>query len=101
MCQEGLMVFSDDFLAHFLKIKKKICWIHQNYLVALSHSHTIPTTSRRPLTTTFFGVVAGGCQRSVTVCLYSVTVALSGMAYQMVQVKYIINLGSFWLWDQV
>ena len=28
------MVFSDDFL-HFLKIKKKNCWIHQNYIVAL------------------------------------------------------------------
>ena len=28
------MVFSDDFL-HFLKIKKKNCQIHQNYLVAL------------------------------------------------------------------
>ena len=28
------MVFSDDFL-HFLKIKKKSCWIHQNYIVAL------------------------------------------------------------------
>ena len=28
------MVFSDDFL-HFLKIKKKKNWIHQNYLVAL------------------------------------------------------------------
>ena len=28
------MVFSDDFL-HFLKIKKKNCWIHQNYLVTL------------------------------------------------------------------
>ena len=28
------MVFSDDFL-HFLKIKKKMSWIHQNYLVAL------------------------------------------------------------------
>ena len=28
------MVFSDDFL-HFVKIKKKMCWIHQNYLVAL------------------------------------------------------------------
>ena len=28
------MVFPDDFL-HFLKIKKKKCWIHQNYLVAL------------------------------------------------------------------
>ena len=32
--QEGLMVFSDDFL-HFLKIKKNNCRIHQNYLVAL------------------------------------------------------------------
>ena len=32
--QEGLMVFSNDFL-HFLKIKKFICRIHQNYLVAL------------------------------------------------------------------
>ena len=29
-----LMVFSDDFL-HFLRIKKKNCRIHQNYLVAL------------------------------------------------------------------
>ena len=29
------MVFSDDFL-HFLKIKKEICRIHQNYLVALN-----------------------------------------------------------------
>ena len=29
------MVFSDDFL-HFLKIKKKNCRIHQNYLVALT-----------------------------------------------------------------
>ena len=28
------MVFSDDFL-HFVKIKKKKNWIHQNYLVAL------------------------------------------------------------------
>ena len=28
------MVFSDDIL-HFLKIKKEISWIHQNYLVAL------------------------------------------------------------------
>ena len=28
------MVFSDDFL-HFLKIKKTISCIHQNYLVAL------------------------------------------------------------------
>ena len=32
--QEGLMVFSNDYL-QFLKIKKKICRIHQNYLVAL------------------------------------------------------------------
>ena len=32
--QEGLIVFSDDFL-HFLKIKIFFYWIHQNYLVAL------------------------------------------------------------------
>ena len=58
----------------------------------LSHSHTIATTSRRPLTTTFFWVLGGGChplsmttsgnhhkksgcQRSATGCRYSVTVA--------------------------
>ena len=59
---------------------------------ALSHSHTIATTSRRPLTTTFFGVCRrlsstrmttspnhpkkSGCQRSATGCRYSVTVLL-------------------------
>ena len=32
--QEGLMVFSDDFL-HFLQIKIFFFRIHQNYLVAL------------------------------------------------------------------
>ena len=32
--QEGLMVFSDDYL-HFLKIKNFFCRIHPNYLVAL------------------------------------------------------------------
>ena len=32
--QEGLMMFSDDFL-HFLKIKNFFCRIHPNYLVAL------------------------------------------------------------------
>ena len=35
--------------------------------------HTIATTSRRPLTTTIFGVVAGGCRRSANVCRWSVT----------------------------
>ena len=39
--------------------------------VILSYSHTIATTSRRPLTTTFFWVVAGGCQRSANVCRWS------------------------------
>ena len=34
----------------------------------LRDGHTIATTSRRPLTTTIFGVVAGGCRRSANVC---------------------------------
>ena len=40
---------------------------------ALRVCHTIATTSRRPLTTTFLGVVAGGCQRSANVCRWSPT----------------------------
>ena len=39
----------------------------------LRDGHTIATTSRRPLTTTIFGVVAGGCRRSANVCRWSVT----------------------------
>ena len=47
-------------------------WCH-NRTTVLRVSHTIATTSRRPLTTTFFGVVAGGCQRSANVCRWSPT----------------------------
>ena len=39
----------------------------------LRDGHTIATTSRRPLTTTIFGVVVGGCRRSANVCRWSVT----------------------------
>ena len=46
--------------------KPNIFWL-------FSYSHTIATTSRRPLTTTFFWVVAGGCQRSANVCRWSPT----------------------------
>ena len=55
------------------------CWYFRYFvgtndmLVGLSYSHTIATTSRRPLTTTFFWVVAGGCQRSANVCRWSPT----------------------------
>ena len=45
------------------------CW----HRISLRVSHTIATTSRRPLTTTFFWVVAGGCQRSANVCRWSLT----------------------------
>ena len=41
--------------------------------IYLRDGHTIATTSRRPLTTTIFGVVAGGCRRSANVCRWSVT----------------------------
>ena len=49
-------------------------FVGTNYiLVGLRDGHTIATTSRRPLTTTIFGVVAGGCRRSANVCRWSVT----------------------------
>ena len=35
------MVFSDGMM-HFLKIKKQVCWIHQNYFVALNHVFLFP-----------------------------------------------------------
>ena len=48
----------------------------------LSHSHTIATTSRRPLTTSGNQPKKGGCQRSATGCRYSVTVALDISNYR-------------------
>ena len=48
-------------------------WMDIYTFNTLSPSHTIATTSRRPLTTTFFWVVAGGCQRSANVCRWSLT----------------------------
>ena len=37
-CRKVWWCVSDEFL-HFLKIKKKICRIHQNYLVALKETY--------------------------------------------------------------
>ena len=50
-----------------------VFWMLLVQLAGLSYSHTIATTSRRPLTTTFFWVVAGGCQRSANICRWSPT----------------------------
>ena len=67
------MVFSDDFL-HFLKIKKKNCQIHQNYLVALiSRYFLAPTSITAQLCICFFSILLRqkrdwNCYCHVTLC---------------------------------